>query len=467
MRRFNQSITATVGIAMAGLFLYVLGGTAATRTAPGNTPARAAARAETGTLLLSPQDTYLNTDRKMHSTETTVATYTWPDYRTANVVLMKFDLSALPAGAVVTEATLQLALVGTDAAAASTYTVTAHKVLGKNTIIAKATGFTAGATAWTANASCCSSGAPMAQADISPAYDTQAIDKAAGFKAWTITAMVQEWLLTPASNFGLVLNADVSKPRDRYRIFASMEHANATLRPFLKVTFVAADVTPPSAVITTPPAGGVSGTVPLTASATDNVGVASVQYQLNGTPAGPELTAYPYVFNWDTTTRSDGSYLLTAVARDAAGNTATSPAVSVTVNNGVLSLSPQDTSLNINANNFSTDTVLTTYTWPDATVANAILMKFDLSTVPPGAVVEDAKLYLALVQSDTMSAATYTVTAHKVVGANPVIAQATGYHADGVTAWTPSACCHDGAAGPVGHLCIRHTSDRQGARFPE
>ena len=90
--------------------------------------------------------------------------------------------------------------------------------------------------------------------------------------------------------------------------------------------------------------------MPLIASATDNVGVAGVQFQLNGTPVGPELTAYPYAFNWDTTTRTDGSYLLTAVARDAAGNTATSPAVSVTVNNGMLSLSPQDTSLNINAN---------------------------------------------------------------------------------------------------------------------
>jgi hypothetical protein len=38
------------------------------------------------------------------------------------------------------------------------------------------------------------------------------------------------------------------------------------------------------------------------------------------------------------------------------------------------------------------------------------------------------------------------VCAHKVVGTTPVISQATGYTADGVTDWTPSACCYNNVA---------------------
>ena len=440
MRRLNQSLTTTAGISIVVWFLSVLGPVAASAVL---VPSHGATRADLGSLMLSPQDTYLNIDTNNYSSATTLTVYTWPDYHPANAILMKFDLSALPAGAVVTSATLQLALVETDAAADSTYTVSAHKVLGKNPIIAEATGYTAGAAAWTPNG-CCSGGAPLAQADISPAYDARVIDKAPGFKAWTITTMVQEWLLTPATNFGLVLNADVSKPRDRYRIFASMEHASASLRPFLKVTFVAGDATPPSAVITAPSAGDVAGSVPLTATASDNVGVASVQFLLNGTPIGTEQAAFPYVVNWDSTTRSDGTYALTALVKDTSGNTATSPAVPVVVNNGTLVLSPQDTSLNINANNHSNDPVLMAYTWPDRQRANAILMKFDFSAVPPGAVVHDARLELALVQSDLMLLDAYTVTAHKVLGRDPVVSQATGYLANAGTTWTPSACCHDG-----------------------
>jgi hypothetical protein len=61
-----------------------------------------------------------------------------------------------------------------------------------------------------------------------------------------------------------------------------MENANASLRPSLKVTFAAADVIPPVVAITAPLPGDISGTVPLTANAVDNVAVASVQFKING-----------------------------------------------------------------------------------------------------------------------------------------------------------------------------------------
>jgi hypothetical protein len=138
---------------------------------------------------------------------------------------------------VVQQATLNLALVESDATADATYTMTAHTVVGKNPVIASATGYTAdGASPWTPSA-CCYSGVPLAQADLSAPYASLAVDKTPGFKTWTVTAMVQEWLASPASNAGLLLNSDATAGRDRYRYFASTKYADATLRPRLQITY--------------------------------------------------------------------------------------------------------------------------------------------------------------------------------------------------------------------------------------
>ena len=93
------------------------------------------------------------------------------------------------------------------------------------------------------------------------------------------------------------------------------------------------DTTAPTVAITTPANGAtVSGTIPIAANASDNVGVAGVQFKLNGANLGAEDTASPYSIGWDTTTVADGSYTVSAVARDAAGNVSQA-AVVVTVAN--------------------------------------------------------------------------------------------------------------------------------------
>jgi hypothetical protein len=187
-------------------------------------------------LQLSPQDTSLNINATNYSAQPLLTAYTWPDNQIANVILLKFDLSALPAGATVQQAVLKLALVESDATADATYTMTAYKQVGKNPVAAAATGYTAdGVTRWTPSA-CCYNGVPLAQSDLSAPYASLAVDKAPGFKTWTITPMVQEWLASPPSNFGLVLNSDATKAKDRYRYFASTKNATATLRPVLVIT---------------------------------------------------------------------------------------------------------------------------------------------------------------------------------------------------------------------------------------
>ena len=101
-------------------------------------------------------------------------------------------------------------------------------------------------------------------------------------------------------------------------------------------TTVAVDTTPPSVSITAPVANStVSNTITVTATASDNVAVADVQFQLDGVNLGADLTTAPYTISWNTATASNGSHNLTATARDTSHNSTTSAVVPVTVNNTV------------------------------------------------------------------------------------------------------------------------------------
>jgi hypothetical protein len=99
----------------------------------------------------------------------------------------------------------------------------------------------------------------------------------------------------------------------------------------------APDTTAPIVGMTAPPQGAtVSGTVSLSANASDNVGVVGVQFLLNGAPLGAEDTTAPFAMTWNSTTVSNGGpYEVSARARDAANNQATATIMSVTVNNAV------------------------------------------------------------------------------------------------------------------------------------
>jgi len=114
------------------------------------------------------------------------------------------------------------------------------------------------------------------------------------------------------------------------------------------------DTTAPQVAITSPAAGAtVSGSVNLTANATDNVAVASVQFKVDGANAGSALTAAPYSYLLNTSSLSNASHSITAVATDAAGNAATSAAVSVTVNNSTPDTTPPTVSVTAPANGAS------------------------------------------------------------------------------------------------------------------
>jgi hypothetical protein len=96
---------------------------------------------------------------------------------------------------------------------------------------------------------------------------------------------------------------------------------------------VVTDTTSPTVSLTKPTKDGtVSGQVSLSANASDNIGVTQVEFKVNGNSIGVDTTA-PYAVSWNSASVSDGSYNLTAVARDAAGNVTSSTALAVRVDN--------------------------------------------------------------------------------------------------------------------------------------
>jgi len=93
------------------------------------------------------------------------------------------------------------------------------------------------------------------------------------------------------------------------------------------------DTTAPTVALTSPAnAAIVSGSVLLSASAADNVGVAGVQFALDGVNLGAEITTGVSELAWNSAAAANGSHVLSVVARDAAGNQQTA-SITVVVTN--------------------------------------------------------------------------------------------------------------------------------------
>ena len=127
---------------------------------------------------------------------------------------------------------------------------------------------------------------------------------------------------------------DLNRPPGTYYYKVSARAASGMSNGPATATAVVADTAAPTVSVNGACSGAtVGGTVALAATASDNVGVASVQFKLDGADLGPALTSAPYNHNWVTTGSADGPHVITAVARDAAGNTTASAACPFTVSN--------------------------------------------------------------------------------------------------------------------------------------
>lgn len=94
------------------------------------------------------------------------------------------------------------------------------------------------------------------------------------------------------------------------------------------------DVSSPLVSVTEPSNNtNVSGRVNLTASASDDISLASIQLTIDGINYGSSSASTPYTLNWESTTVADGYHTVNAVALDNSGNYATSSTVTINVVN--------------------------------------------------------------------------------------------------------------------------------------
>lgn len=94
-----------------------------------------------------------------------------------------------------------------------------------------------------------------------------------------------------------------------------------------------ADATPPVITDFTPADGtAVTGTVPLTASATDNVALQRVEFLINGAIVATDTTI-PYAVSWNSATVANGTAAYSVRAVDFAGNEAVSTVNQLIINN--------------------------------------------------------------------------------------------------------------------------------------
>ena len=187
------------------------------------------------------QDTFINLNTENNAASQSLNTYTWPENMVANAIIMKVDLSGLPPGAQIQNASIQLYAYETGGD--NTYTISAHEIINNNPDLSLATGYTYdGINGWSANTSCYNN-VPMAQANISSAESVNNVDLLFGYKNWDITAMTRKWQSNPDLNYGFMLNSDNNASSNSFRFFASSEAANTSHRPRLVVTYTL-DATP-------------------------------------------------------------------------------------------------------------------------------------------------------------------------------------------------------------------------------
>ena len=121
------------------------------------------------------------------------------------------------------------------------YDLTVHKIIHYNPVISACTGYTYnGTNSWTPNSQCYNN-IPLAQADIAAAEDTKSINKTYGYKSWSVTSMVQDWVSNQGSNYGMLVNSDTVASSDSNRFFSATEYENSDQRPKLVVTYSVGD----------------------------------------------------------------------------------------------------------------------------------------------------------------------------------------------------------------------------------
>lgn len=220
--------------------------------------------------------------------------YVYDAYGWEARMLLKFDLSALPPGSIITSAQLSIYSIGSFSGSQS-IGIAAHRlkqdwVEGNGWAWCSGTPDTLGGATW-ANAS---NGVPW----ITPGgyYDSATeslvtVSSRYTWYTWGITSLAQKWANGTAPNYGIILTPDVGSTY--YKFFASAEkdannNPNSIYRPKLVINYILPDQIPPTTAIQTAGTAGENNwfvsDVQVSLTANDNPngsGVLRTEYSLN------------------------------------------------------------------------------------------------------------------------------------------------------------------------------------------
>ena len=254
--------------------------------------------------------------------------------------LVHFDLRDLPAGATVNDATLSLWHPDTLSSAG---TVRVHAV-DRDWHEGSGDG---------GSASCTGDGATWYEAyggvgwSDGAAFSSGVVDsvavsgtEAAGWHTFDVSALVEDWASGERPNLGLLAKlanetAGTScGSGDCVNWTYTSSDGEPLQRPRLELAYEdGSHALPPQAALAAPLAGStLSGEVSLAAEVADDGHVAQVQFKVDSTVVSTDTQA-PFAYGWDSSSISDGNHDLRVVATDDAGNTTTSDAIPVTVDN--------------------------------------------------------------------------------------------------------------------------------------
>ncbi|MDQ1700020.1 MAG: hypothetical protein QOG34_1883, partial [Frankiaceae bacterium] len=253
--------------------------------------------------------------------------------------LVKFNVGDIPATATVTRATLSLWQAFGQSTAT---TVEAHRVTR---------GWNPGTGGANGNYPCTGDGATWYDATGAGSqwttqggdYDSTVAASVAkpanqqpGFDNFDISGLAQQWVGGGAPNLGVLLreSAETLAAGNYFAYNGSDFTGDPSLRPKLTVTYTdGSHAVAPSESVAGPGSGStVAGTATLTAAASDDGAVDHVDFLVDTAVVGTDTTA-PYSSTWNSASVVNGSHAVTVRAVDNAGNTSTSSASSVTVDN--------------------------------------------------------------------------------------------------------------------------------------
>jgi len=233
-----------------------------------------------------------------------------------------------------------------------------------------------------------------------------------------VTATFDPATITSGQSSTLQLSASTSAVPATAQFTVTGTGTNATRTATATVSVV--DQIAPSISILAPADGAVlAGPVSISVSASDNIAVARAEIYLDGVLFSTAGSAV-----WDTTAATDGLHAISATAYDTSGNSATSPAVTVTVQNGpatrdfAISLSPATSTV---PNRGSATYAVTTST----VVGAAQPLSIDVQGLPPGV---SATVTPANVISGESATVTVSAADGAAAGSSIFSVQATGVY---------------------------------------